>query len=469
MNRENITKQEALDLIRGAWTPAPGTEEVALSECAGRVLAEDCFAKYDLPVVRAAGMDGICVNFDLFEDGMPDTTGWQRGVHYDRADTGDDFPDAFDTVLPIEWIKMEEDGIRIEPKKMHGPGGKPQRGNASGKNVKEGFGDRRSDDGPQITRGMNVRLAGSMMEKGALLAQKGMRITAFDIAALATGGYGTVKVFKKPHIAFLPTGSELIPAGSIPQRGQNFDANSLMVSAMLQKMGAEVTCFPIEADHKNNLKERLEEALKTNDIVLINGGSSKGEEDFNTRILQEMGEFLFHWVKAAPGRPVSAAVIRDQIGADNCQDGEGAPECLDKLIINLAGPTIGAYYGVIWCVKELLADWSGCEVPWGYEVEAELTEDLMAPPMSIFMRMQVTERSASNDRSGVADAESSIHSASCDSKGPERPLYLVSRIGGGPGRMHPGINQPDANAIYMTDPDQPAPKKGDVIRVMLVR
>ena len=410
MHKENITKKEALDLIRSAWTPTPVIEEAAVADAMGRILAEDCHAKYDLPVVRAAGMDGICVNFDLFENGMPDTSEWQRGVQYDRADTGDDFPDAFDTVLPIEWIKTEGGAIRIEPQKMHGPGGRP-------------------DGAPQIERGMNVRPAGSMMKKDALLAKKGMRITAFDIAALATGGYGTVRVIKKPRIAFLPTGSELIPAGSIPQRGQNFDANSLMVSAMLREMGAEVTCFPIEADHKNNLKERLAEALKTNDIVLINGGSSKGEEDFNTRILQEMGEFLFHWIKAAPGRPMSAAVIQG------------------KLVINLAGPTIGAYYGVIWCVKELLSDWYGCEVPWGHEIEAELTEDLMAPPMSIFMRMRVTDEKEAS----------------------EKARYFASRIGGGPGRMHPGINQPDANAIYMTDPDQPAPKKGDVIRVIMVR
>ncbi len=429
IHKENITKQEALNLIRGAWTPAPETEEAALSDSDGRVLAEDCYAKYDLPVVRAAGMDGICVNFDLFENGMPDTTGWQRGVHYDRADTGDDFPDAYDTVLPIEWIKMEDGGIWIEPKKGRGPGGKPQKNHGPGGNPAEA---------PQITRGMNVRPAGSMMQKGSLLARKGTLLTAFDIAALASGGYGTVKVIKKPCIAFLPTGSELIPAGSVPGRGQNFDANSIMAEVMLREMGAEMTAFSIEADHKNTLESRLMEAVRDHDIVLINGGSSKGEEDFNTRILEENGEFLFHWVKAAPGRPMSAAVING------------------KLVINLAGPTIGAYYGIIWCVRELLSDWYGCDVPWGHEIEAELTEDLMAPPMSIFMRMQVAARGVAGD----------VQSDEADER---NPRYLVSRIGGGPGRMHPGINQPDANAIYMTDPDRPAPKKGDVIRVTLVR
>lgn len=413
--KENITKKEALELIRSAWTPVSGTEEVTLSEGAGRILAENCCAKYDLPVVRAAGMDGICVNFDLFEDGMPDTTCWQRGVHYDRADTGDDFPDAYDTVLPIEWIKMEDGCIRIEPKKGRGPGG----------------------DG-KLFRGMNVRPAGSMMKKGSLLARKGTRLTAFDIAALVTGGYGGVSVVKKPRIAFLPTGSELIPAGSMPGRGQNFDANSIMAEVMLREMGAEMTVFPIEADHKKTLESRLLEAVQNHDIVLINGGSSKGEEDFNTRILAENGKFLFHWVKAAPGRPMSAAVING------------------KLVINLAGPTIGAYYGILWCVRELLADWYGCNVPWGHEIEAELTEDLMGPPMSIFMRMQVTERDAEVD--GRLDQTDAGHSR-----------YLVSRIGGGPGRMHPGINQPDANAVYMTDPERPAPKKGDVIRVTMVR
>ena len=203
MLKNHITKEEALARIRDVWQPSPGTEEIPLEQCDGRIAAEDCVANVSLPVVRAAGMDGICVNFNLLENGIPDASGWERGREYDRADTGDDFDDRYDTVLPIEWIhpvdcqegrdsadSREEreasagpceegigngHGLRIVPVPVHGPG---RHRNHTGR-----------PDEPELYRGMNVRPSGSLIEEGTLLIRAGMRITPLDIAALATGGY----------------------------------------------------------------------------------------------------------------------------------------------------------------------------------------------------------------------------------------------------------------------------------------
>lgn len=79
MLNDHISKEEALKKIREAWTPDVKAEVIPLEEAQGRILAQDYRAKYNIPVVRASGMDGIAVNFDLFEEGMPDTKKWDLG------------------------------------------------------------------------------------------------------------------------------------------------------------------------------------------------------------------------------------------------------------------------------------------------------------------------------------------------------------------------------------------------------
>ena len=100
------TKAEALDLLFQRWSPAMETERVPLGQAVGRVLAEDMVSQYNIPVVRASGMDGVAIPYALVKDGLPDTTVWRMGKEFVRADTGDDFDDAYDTVIPIERVTL---------------------------------------------------------------------------------------------------------------------------------------------------------------------------------------------------------------------------------------------------------------------------------------------------------------------------------------------------------------------------
>ncbi|MBQ9014633.1 MAG: molybdopterin molybdenumtransferase MoeA [Firmicutes bacterium] len=449
----HISKQEAMRRIRQAWQPRRRTETVGIDQAAGRVIAADATAGYDIPVVRAAGMDGICVNFDLLENGIPDTTAWTRGREYERADTGDDFDDRFDTVLPIEWIEpvapdakagdrvLLSGGIRITPKAGRGGPGGPGRPAGSGKPGQPAAQDKPGQPAaqdkpgqPKLERGMNVRPAGSLIKRGALLLRAGMRITALDIPALVTGGFNEVEVIAKPVISFIPTGSELIPAGQPLHRGQNYDANSHLARVMLEEMGACAKVFPIVKDKKAELSQALEEALIVSDIVIINGGSSKGDEDFNTELLEGRGRLLFHWIKAAPGRPMAAAVTED-----------------GKLILNIAGPTLAAYYGIAWCVRQLLEDWYGAPVLWGRETLVLAGADLPSPPLSLLLKLKVTE---AEDGTLIA----------LPAGGPGRPAGP-----GGPGPQKEPIPQCDVNAVYFTDPEGPAVRAGESLRVLMVR
>ncbi len=338
---EHLSKAEILSRLFSIWNPSVRTETVPLQEAYGRVLAEDQRAQFDLPVVRASSMDGIAVRSADFLDGMPDTSGWKAGREFVRADTGDDFDDAYDSVIRIEDVRIGDDGSLT----LCLP------------------------EGTVPEPGMNVRPAGSMLKKGVLLAESGHTITAMDLAALESGGITSVPVVKKPVVGFIPTGSELTAPGNIPQRGQNIDCNSTLAKYMILEMGGEPVCYPIVRDKKEDLKDIVERALAECDIVLINGGSSKGEEDFNAEIILGRGTAVSHWVKAAPGRPMGVAVA------------DGKP------LINLSGPTAAAFYGLEWCVRPVMARALGIRVSSRQSVSAVLTEDLEAPGVIEFLCM----------------------------------------------------------------------------------
>ncbi len=362
-----MTRYEALSALYEKWNAAAGTENVTLRECCGRIAAQDTAALFDLPAVRASSMDGIAVASERFREGMPDTSSWKAGTDFVRTDTGDDFDDRFDAVIPVESVAfLPEGGIRI-------------------------------DGDVRVKKGTNVRPAGSTLRKGDVTVRRGTRLREEHAACLAMSGVSQVKVLKKPVVAFLPTGSELISPGEKPDRGQNFDSNSVMAEIMLRRMGAEPLCLPVVKDRRQELCAALHSALKRADIVVINGGSSKGEEDFNTHILREEGELICNGVRAVPGRPMSIALMEE------------------KPVINLPGPPQAAFFGLEWCVKSLVCAMLGIPYQRRRHVMAFLEEDLYTPgDMEMFLRLDLSlgergyaVRPASSGAENIADMMSS--------------------------------------------------------------
>ena len=166
------TKEETLELMYSKWTPQPAAEKVSIYECLGRVLAKDVYAEYNIPVVRSSAMDGIAVKSSAFfdeesgEEKAPDTEKWVLGKDYVRADTGDDFDDAFDAVIAVEMTELlENGGVKLHLDRPAGPGPRGKNG-----------------DGPfKVRKNVNVRPAGSSVKKGTLLAAKGTWIRPEDI------------------------------------------------------------------------------------------------------------------------------------------------------------------------------------------------------------------------------------------------------------------------------------------------
>ncbi len=322
-----LTREQAMEKFFNAWQPTYCQELVTLDECVGRVLAKDVISNVDLPVYRSSSCDGIAVRSKDFLEGIPDTREWKYGVDYVRADTGDDFDDKFDAVIMIEKVQTDSDGCIT------------------------------LDDNVDVKPGTNVNPKGSTISKGDAVLSAGVIIRPTDLAAICIAGTSMVYVRKRPKIAFIPTGSELVAAGIKPKRGEMIDCNSLLIKHMLLSFGAEPIIFPIVKDDPQELENAFENALEIADAVIINGGSALGEEDHNIRIIEEHGEIINHYVSAAPGRPIMFAVA------------DGKP------VIDLPGPTMAAYYCANWCLKPLVCRMLDIPVPQRQTIVATSTED----------------------------------------------------------------------------------------------
>ncbi len=307
--KDMATRTEALEKLFAAWEPTRQMEYVPLDQCVGRTLAQTQFSRHTLPLAHVSACDGIAVRSADFSGGMPDTSAWKKGEEYVMADTGDDFPDRYDAVIRIEEVEFLPDG-----------------------------GVKLSCTEP-VRPEQSVRPRGSTIREGDRLMEAGLVIRPTDLSALAMGGALLVPVWKQPIVAFMPTGSELIPWDAAPQRGQNIDSNSLTVTEMLREMGADARALPICRDDPEQLRTALHQALETADIVVINGGSSKGGEDYSTRLIRAEGELLQYQVAAVPGRPMALGLIGG------------------KPIINLPGPPLAAYFGADWCLRAIVDRW----------------------------------------------------------------------------------------------------------------
>ena len=340
-----LTRAQALENYRQVWKPEPRVEVVSLAQARGRVLAEDLHVQYDLPVVRSSRMDGVAVRSADFANGVPDTSAWVQGVDWARADTGDDFDDAFDAVVAIEEVTFDEAGRPVF---------NPEVG--------------------RVEPGQDVVPCGSLAKKGTLIAAAHTKLSAEAVAGAAVGGYAQVKVLARPRVAFIPTGTELVQWGATPKRGQNIEANSLLVSGMVEEMGGEAICYPLVKDDRDDLEAALDRALEAADIVIVNAGSSKGSEDYNSQMLKARSTYFHHGVRCVPGRPVGMALI------------EGRP------VVNVPGPVIGTWLCMDWLVRGLVAQWWGmpvCEKP---RVKATLGFDVKMPkPMERLVRMHLVD------------------------------------------------------------------------------
>ncbi|MEW6567892.1 MAG: molybdopterin biosynthesis protein [Chloroflexota bacterium] len=326
----------------GLWEPLEA-EEIPLDEAAGRVTAEPIWAATSSPHYHAAAMDGYALRAADTEgasDRAPVTLRLGSQVLY--LDTGDPLPTWADSVVPIENVEPE---------------GKTEGGRAA-----EAIRLRAA-----VAPWTHVRPMGEDMVVTELVLPAGRVLRPVDLGAIAGSGHARVRVRRRPRVAVLPTGSELIPVGQPPRPGQILEYNSLVLAAQVQAWGGQATRLPIVPDDLGQLQRAVARAAAAHDLVLVNAGSSAGSQDYTARVVEALGDLLVHGVAVRPGHPVILGMLR-------LSPARAVP------VIGVPGyPVSAALTGEIF-VEPLLARWLGRPPAEPLTLEAVLTRKVHSSP-----------------------------------------------------------------------------------------
>jgi len=344
----------------GLWRVL-GAESISLDENAlGRVLAEPLWAKVSSPHYHASAMDGFAVRAAETVGAMPTlpvTLVVESQARY--VDTGDALPPGFDSVVPIEDVEALDDAGAVA---ANSRGPRVIRIRAA------------------VTPWSRVRPLGEDIVASELVLPAGHALRSVDLGAAAAAGYSRLKVARRPRVAILPTGTELVPMGEglVPGAGQELKAgeileyNSLVMAAQLKQMGAQPLRGPITADDFELICLRVQEAAQSSDLVLLNAGSSAGSEDFSSRVVRKLGQLLVHGVAVRPGHPVILGMIFRAPSSE-----VGKPSSVP--IVGVPGYPVSAALTVDIFVEPLIARWLGrqpLELPL---VEAQITRKVASP------------------------------------------------------------------------------------------
>jgi putative molybdopterin biosynthesis protein len=312
-----------------------GIEVIPLDENAiGRVLGETIWAKISSPHYHASAMDGFAVQSKETlgaEPGSPKTLG-----KFTYLDTGDAIPEGYDAVIPIENIESLDELGEITP------------------SIRRPFSIRIR---AAVTPWSHIRPLGEDIVQTQLVLPAGQVLRPVDLGAVAASGHQSVRVARKPRVAILPTGTELVPIGSNLKAGDILEYNSLVLAAQINVWGGTSTRFPITPDRFDDLCSRVNEAKRDHDLILLNAGSSAGAEDFTAQVVEKLGTLLIHGVAVRPGHPVIFGLIAKDSDEPGVNIKESHPLMIP--IIGVPGyPVSAALTGEIF-VEPIIAKWTG--------------------------------------------------------------------------------------------------------------
>jgi putative molybdopterin biosynthesis protein len=323
-----------------------GIDEIPLDEHAlGRVLAQPIWASQSSPHYHASAMDGYAVRAENTADATPALpVELKLGLQAICVDTGDPLPDWADAVIPVE---------NVEPVSAY----------SSPDDKMETFVAIRIR--AAVTPWSHVRPMGEDIVATQLVLPAGHTLRPVDLSAIAASGHASVSVARKPRLAILPTGSELVPIGRPVKAGDIIEFNSVALAAQAAGWGAEAKRFPITRDDFDQLCQRVQEAAKDHDLILLNAGSSAGSEDFSAKVVEELGDLLVHGVAVRPGHPVILGMIGKK------------PHQIP--IIGVPGYPVSAIMTGEIFVEPLIARWLGRSPALPPTINARLTRKVTSP------------------------------------------------------------------------------------------
>lgn len=304
-------------------------ETIPTTEALDRITRSAVYAKYCSPLFNASAMDGIAV-ISSHTNGASEAKPIDLVCNedYKIVDTGDPIHPPFDAVI------MAEDLIVLGDGKM------------------------------QIIASAapwdHIRPIGEDIVAGEMILPSNHCIRPIDIGVLLSAGILKVEVIKKPTVAIIPTGSEIIEPTETPKDGDIIESNSRMFENIVTTEGGIGYRFAPIKDDYDKIKEKVESASKEYDLVIVNAGSSAGTEDFTVHVLRELGTVLVHGVAIKPGKPVILAIVNQ------------------KPVIGLPGYPVSAYIGFENFATPVLAMYTGREATKKESVDAVITRRIVS-------------------------------------------------------------------------------------------
>jgi len=278
---ETFEHARALILENVSVLPA---ESVPLIELVGRVLAEEIRAPWDLPRWDNSAMDGFAVRAEdcqaqkpLLIDGYIPAGGTADGLAVKPGQaikimTGAPAPAGCDAIVPVEETEEQDGRIKIKGR---------------------------------VNAGDHLRLRGEDVRKGTVVMTAGSVLRPAEINMLASFGLKNVAVFRRPRVAILSTGDELVEPGEPIGPGQIINSNAYSLAAAVVEIGGIPLLIGIARDNQESLKEKLTEGLQA-EVLITSAGVSMGDRDLVCEMLQEVGvESRFWKVDIKPGRPTA--------------------------------------------------------------------------------------------------------------------------------------------------------------------
>jgi molybdopterin molybdotransferase len=287
-----ISVQDGQNLILSQIKSPIPPEILPVPQALGRVVAEDLRAPFDVPPTDNSAVDGYAVaSADIPAAGARDldvVAELAAGAVFDgalvpgcaiRIMTGAPMPSGADTVYAQEVVERAGNRVRIGP----------------------------------IPKGVNVRARGEDVAAGSIVLEAGAVLRPQELGLLTSLGLCQVLLRRRPRVALLSTGDEVVDPGSPRKPGQIYDANRFALRGSIEQCGGAVIDLGIVPDVREALRARLLEAAAVGDVIVTSGGVSVGVYDFVKEILDEIGAIDFWQVRMQPGRPLAFGRVGDAL------------------------------------------------------------------------------------------------------------------------------------------------------------
>jgi len=284
----NISAQQALDKFINSLNIKPISEKIHINDSVGRITYSAIYAKYNSPSYDGAAMDGIAVEYEK-TSGAREVSPIRLLPNQDfiYVNTGNPIKPPYNAVIMIEDVQKQDDESVLIYK--------------------------------SAAAYQHFRPIGEDIVRSEMILPSWHKIRPVDIGALLSSGISEIEVVKKPRVALIPTGSELISLDSANDISNNqaldgkvIESNTAMLGFLAQELNAVVTRLEIVYDDYLPILEAVKLACQDYDMVLLGSGTSAGSEDYSKKVLEELGEVIVHGVAIKPGKPVILAVVNNK-------------------------------------------------------------------------------------------------------------------------------------------------------------